>query len=58
MRDRFCMMTVSFYYVFLSGSDLHNGIVGFTLSSQTGQVLDEDSDNRTAILFLQRQENR
>lgn len=43
---------------FLSGSDLHNGIVGFTLNSQTGQVLDEDSDNRTAVLFLQRQENR
>ncbi|XP_053337317.1 adhesion G-protein coupled receptor V1 [Clarias gariepinus] len=47
-----------FAKIIILGSDLHNGIVGFTLGSQSGQVLDEDSDNRTAILFLQRQENR
>ncbi|KAI5088303.1 G-protein coupled receptor 98 isoform X2, partial [Silurus meridionalis] len=47
-----------FAKIIILGSDLHNGIVGFTLSSQTGQVLDEDSDNRTTILFIQRQENR
>ncbi|XP_053084899.1 adhesion G-protein coupled receptor V1 isoform X1 [Pangasianodon hypophthalmus] len=47
-----------FAKIIILGSDFHNGIVGFTLSSQSGQVLDEDSDNRTAILFLQRQENR
>ncbi|KAI4876542.1 hypothetical protein NFI96_002228 [Prochilodus magdalenae] len=48
----------SFAKIVILGSDLHNGIVGFSLSSQSGQALDEDSDNRTAILILQRQENR
>ncbi|XP_072520807.1 adhesion G-protein coupled receptor V1 isoform X2 [Salminus brasiliensis] len=48
----------SFAKIVILGSDLHNGIVGFSLSSQSGQALDEDSRNRTAILFLQRQENR
>ncbi|XP_017551078.2 adhesion G-protein coupled receptor V1 isoform X2 [Pygocentrus nattereri] len=48
----------SFAKIVILGSDLHNGIVGFSLSSQLGQALDEDSDNRTAILLLQRQENR
>ncbi|KAI2664431.1 Adhesion G-protein coupled receptor V1 [Labeo rohita] len=33
-------------------------LVGFSLSSRSGQILDEDSENRTAILFLERQENR
>ncbi|XP_058231364.1 adhesion G-protein coupled receptor V1 isoform X3 [Hemibagrus wyckioides] len=47
-----------FAKIIILGSDFHNGIVGFALSSQSGQVLDEDSDNRTAVLFLQRQENR
>lgn len=42
-----------------SGSDFHNGIVGFSLNSLMGQVLDEDSaENRTVLLYLQRQENR
>lgn len=40
------------------GSDFHNGILGFSLNSLTGHVLDEDSENRTALLYLQRQENR
>lgn len=44
--------------MFLLGSDHYNGIVGFSFNSQTGQVLDEDAENRTVILFLQRQENR
>ncbi|XP_062873808.1 adhesion G-protein coupled receptor V1 [Trichomycterus rosablanca] len=48
----------SFAKIIILGSDHHNGIVGFTLRSQSGQVLDEDSDNRTTRLFLQRQENR
>ncbi|XP_066512530.1 adhesion G-protein coupled receptor V1-like [Hoplias malabaricus] len=48
----------SFAKVVILGSDLHNGIVGFSLSSQSGQALDEDSENRTAVLVLQRQENR
>ncbi|KAI7812365.1 putative G-protein coupled receptor 98, partial [Triplophysa rosa] len=48
----------SFAKIIILGSDLQNGIVGFSLSSQSGQVLDEDSENRTIALFLQRQENR
>ncbi|XP_077943744.1 adhesion G-protein coupled receptor V1 [Gasterosteus aculeatus] len=48
----------AFAKITILGSDFHNGIIGFTLNSQLGQVLDEDSKNRTAILFLQRQENR
>ncbi|XP_030633613.1 adhesion G-protein coupled receptor V1 [Chanos chanos] len=48
----------SFSKIIILGSDLQNGIVGFSLSSLAGQVLDEDSENRTAVLFLQRQENR
>lgn len=48
-----------FHYVFFpTGSDLHNGIMGFSLSSQFGHILDEDSENRTAVLLLERQENR
>ncbi|XP_014844179.1 PREDICTED: G-protein coupled receptor 98 isoform X1 [Poecilia mexicana] len=48
----------SFVKITILGSDLHNGIVGFTLGSLMGQVLDEDSVNRTALLYLQRQKNR
>ncbi|XP_036383544.1 LOW QUALITY PROTEIN: adhesion G-protein coupled receptor V1 [Megalops cyprinoides] len=49
----------SFAKIIILGSDLQNGIVGFSVSSQTGHVLDEDSEqNRTAMLVLQRQENR
>uniref|UniRef100_A0A3Q3J0J5 Adhesion G-protein coupled receptor V1 n=1 Tax=Monopterus albus TaxID=43700 RepID=A0A3Q3J0J5_MONAL len=40
------------------GSDFHNGILGFSLNSLMGQVLEEDSGNRSALLYLQRQENR
>ncbi|XP_041926588.1 adhesion G-protein coupled receptor V1 [Alosa sapidissima] len=48
----------SFSKIIILGSDIHNGILGFMLSSQFGRVLDEDSENRTAVLLLQRQENR
>ena len=42
----------------IPGSDFQNGIVGFSRGSLVGQTLDEDSENRTAQLVLQRQENR
>ncbi|KAM9393782.1 adhesion G-protein coupled receptor V1 [Pholidichthys leucotaenia] len=48
----------AFVKITILGSDFHNGIVGFTLSSLMGQILDEDSENRTALLYLQRQEDR
>uniref|UniRef100_UPI0037E7935A adhesion G-protein coupled receptor V1 n=1 Tax=Semicossyphus pulcher TaxID=241346 RepID=UPI0037E7935A len=48
----------AFAKITILGSDFHNGIVGFSLNSLTGNVLDEDSENRTALLYLQRQENR
>ncbi|KAK9522609.1 hypothetical protein VZT92_019059 [Zoarces viviparus] len=48
----------AFAKITILGSDFHNGIVGFSLNSLLGQVLDEDSMNRTALLYLQRQENR
>ncbi|XP_045890437.1 adhesion G-protein coupled receptor V1 [Micropterus dolomieu] len=48
----------AFAKITILGSDFHNGIVGFSLNSLMGQVLDEDSENRTASLYLQRQENR
>ncbi|XP_041856249.1 adhesion G-protein coupled receptor V1 [Melanotaenia boesemani] len=48
----------AFVKITILGSDIHNGIVGFSLSSLMGQVLDEDSENRTVLLYMQRQENR
>ncbi|XP_026177361.1 adhesion G-protein coupled receptor V1 isoform X2 [Mastacembelus armatus] len=48
----------AFAKIIILGSDYHNGIVGFSRNSVMGQVLDEDSENRTALLYLQRQENR
>ncbi|XP_029296357.1 LOW QUALITY PROTEIN: adhesion G-protein coupled receptor V1 [Cottoperca gobio] len=48
----------AFVKITILGSDFHNGILGFSLNSLMGQVLDEDSENRTALLYLQRQENR
>uniref|UniRef100_A0A3B5LIK0 Adhesion G-protein coupled receptor V1 n=1 Tax=Xiphophorus couchianus TaxID=32473 RepID=A0A3B5LIK0_9TELE len=48
----------SFVKITILGSDLHNGIVGFAFGSLMGQVLDEDSVNRTALLYLQRQKHR
>ncbi|KAL0979759.1 hypothetical protein UPYG_G00189270 [Umbra pygmaea] len=48
-----------FAKIIILGSDFHNGIVGFSLSSAQGQVLDEDSEvNRTIQLYLERQPNR
>ncbi|XP_040011455.1 adhesion G-protein coupled receptor V1 [Xiphias gladius] len=48
----------AFVKITILGSDFHNGIIGFSFNSLMGQVLDEDSENRTAVLYLQRQENR
>ncbi|KAM7391822.1 hypothetical protein PAMP_022479 [Pampus punctatissimus] len=48
----------AFTRITILGSDFHNGIVGFSLNSLMGQILDEDSENRTTRLYLQRQENR
>ncbi|XP_061673206.1 adhesion G-protein coupled receptor V1 isoform X2 [Syngnathoides biaculeatus] len=48
----------SFSKITILGSDFHNGIVGFSHNSLMGQVLDEDSDNKTVQLYVQRQENR
>ncbi|KAM3842448.1 adhesion G-protein coupled receptor V1-like, partial [Diretmus argenteus] len=48
----------AFAKIIILGSDFHNGIVGFSLDSLVGQVLDEDSENKTTLLYLQRQENR
>ncbi|KAK0155883.1 G-protein coupled receptor 98 [Merluccius polli] len=48
----------AFAKIIILGSDFHNGIMGFALGSLAGQTLDEDSANRTAVLVLQRQENR
>ncbi|KAM9822621.1 adhesion G-protein coupled receptor V1 isoform 2-T2 [Syngnathus typhle] len=48
----------AFSKITILGSDFHNGIVGFSHYSLMGQVLDEDSDNKSVQLFVQRQENR
>ncbi|KAF7200055.1 adhesion G-protein coupled receptor V1 isoform X2 [Nothobranchius furzeri] len=48
----------AFVKITILGSDYQNGIIGFTFNSLLGQVLEEDSKNRTARLYLQRQENR
>ncbi|XP_059909463.1 adhesion G-protein coupled receptor V1 [Gadus macrocephalus] len=48
----------AFSKIVILGSDFQNGIVGFSRGSLVGQTLDEDSENRTAQLVLQRQENR
>ncbi|XP_029019275.1 adhesion G-protein coupled receptor V1 isoform X2 [Betta splendens] len=48
----------AFAKITILGSDFHNGIVGFSVASLIGKVLDEDSKNRAAVLYLQRQENR
>ncbi|KAM8865111.1 adhesion G-protein coupled receptor V1 isoform 2-T2 [Synchiropus picturatus] len=48
----------SFVKITILGSDFHNGIIGFSSSSLMGQVLDEDSENRTAVLHVVREENR
>ncbi len=56
MRKLICICSLVLWSI--SGSDFQNGIVGFSLHSLTGQILDEDSENRTALLYLQRQENR
>ncbi|XP_069483725.1 adhesion G-protein coupled receptor V1 isoform X2 [Ambystoma mexicanum] len=44
--------------IVIEGNDLQNGILGFSLESQYGLVLDEDSENRTVQLMVTRQPNR
>ncbi|KAG2466796.1 GPR98 protein, partial [Polypterus senegalus] len=48
----------SFAKILILGNDFQNGIVGFTLESQTGLVLDEDSEKRKVLLTVERQTNR
>ncbi|KAK7934133.1 hypothetical protein WMY93_005029 [Mugilogobius chulae] len=48
----------AFVKITILGSDFQNGVIGFTLNSMVGKVLDEDSENRTTQLYVQRQENR
>uniref|UniRef100_A0A8C4S4U8 Adhesion G-protein coupled receptor V1 n=1 Tax=Erpetoichthys calabaricus TaxID=27687 RepID=A0A8C4S4U8_ERPCA len=48
----------SFAKIFILGNDFQNGIVGFTLESQTGIVLDEDSEKRKVLLTVERQADR
>ncbi|KAM8960806.1 adhesion G-protein coupled receptor V1 [Pelodytes ibericus] len=48
----------SFSTIIIKGSDLQNGILGFTIESQDGLELDEDSTLRTVQLVVSRQKNR
>ncbi|OXB72852.1 UNVERIFIED_CONTAM: hypothetical protein H355_000852 [Colinus virginianus] len=48
----------AFATVFIEGSDLQNGILGFIPEVQSGLVLDEDSENREVLLAVARQPNR
>ncbi|XP_077457045.1 adhesion G-protein coupled receptor V1 [Stigmatopora argus] len=48
----------AFSKITILGSDFHNGIIGFSQKSLIGQVLDEDSGNKTVQLYVERQENR
>ncbi|XP_071995626.1 adhesion G-protein coupled receptor V1 isoform X3 [Engystomops pustulosus] len=48
----------SFSAIFIRGNDLQNGILGFSMASLDGLVLDEDSADRTTQLLVSRQANR
>ncbi|XP_036619299.1 adhesion G-protein coupled receptor V1 [Trichosurus vulpecula] len=48
----------AFATIIIKGSDLQNGIVGFTEDSQSGLDLGEDSDKRNVYLAVIRQPNR
>ncbi|XP_069819007.1 adhesion G-protein coupled receptor V1 isoform X3 [Dendropsophus ebraccatus] len=48
----------SFSAIFIQGNDIQNGILGFSLESIDGLVLDEDSLDRTTKLIVSRQVNR
>ncbi|XP_069081373.1 adhesion G-protein coupled receptor V1 [Pleurodeles waltl] len=48
----------SYTTIFITGNDLQNGILGFSMESLYGMVLDEDSENRTVKLIVRRQPNR
>ncbi|XP_048838820.1 adhesion G-protein coupled receptor V1 [Brienomyrus brachyistius] len=58
IRDADDQGFTGFAKIIIQGSDFQNGIVGFSAASQSGLFLDEDSENRTTVLVLQRQENR
>uniref|UniRef100_UPI00398F1058 adhesion G-protein coupled receptor V1 isoform X2 n=1 Tax=Pristiophorus japonicus TaxID=55135 RepID=UPI00398F1058 len=49
---------MAFMKIVILGSDIQNGIVGFTWVSQSSLVLDEDSENRKVRLTVERQKNR
>ncbi|MBN3277270.1 GPR98 protein, partial [Polyodon spathula] len=49
---------MSFTKIIILGSDFQNGIVGFSVESLAGLVLDEDSENMKVVLTVQRQETR
>ncbi|XP_040275580.1 adhesion G-protein coupled receptor V1 [Bufo bufo] len=48
----------SFSAIVIQGNDIQNGILGFSIESIDGHVLDEDSVDRTTQLKVSRQENR
>nr|XP_033775700.1 adhesion G-protein coupled receptor V1 [Geotrypetes seraphini] len=48
----------SFATIVIIGNDHQNGILGFSMASQFGLTLDEDSENRTVQLTLIRQPDR
>ncbi|XP_027630761.1 adhesion G-protein coupled receptor V1 [Tupaia chinensis] len=48
----------SFAMIIITGSDLHNGIIGFSEESQRGLELGEEADRRKLHLIVTRQHNR
>ncbi|XP_073534717.1 adhesion G-protein coupled receptor V1 isoform X1 [Phyllobates terribilis] len=48
----------SFSAIVIQGNDIQNGILGFSVESIDGRVLDEDSSDRTTQLRVSRQVNR
>ncbi|XP_056394317.1 adhesion G-protein coupled receptor V1 isoform X2 [Hyla sarda] len=48
----------SFSAIVIQGNDIQNGILGFSMESLDGLVLDEDSEDRTTQLKVSRQANR
>ncbi|XP_039767131.1 adhesion G-protein coupled receptor V1 [Ornithorhynchus anatinus] len=48
----------AFAAIIIAGNDLQNGILGFSEESQSGLILDEDSDQRRVLLTITRQPNR
>nr|XP_014349406.1 PREDICTED: G-protein coupled receptor 98 [Latimeria chalumnae] len=48
----------AFAAIIILGNDLQNGIVGFSVQTLNGSVLDEDSEDRQVRLTVERQQNR